>query len=392
MKKSVIILGSTGSIGRQTLDVCELLGIRVAVLAAKSSDELMFEQALRVRPELLVLEDADAAERLRYRCKVEGLRCEVRSGREALLAAAAWPSADTLVAAMVGIAGLEPVLAAIEAGKDIALANKETLVVAGNLVMARAKAKGIALLPVDSEHSAIWQCLASGKPEELESIYLTCSGGPFRGKRKDELANVTLTEALSHPTWNMGGKISIDSATLMNKGLELIEACHLFNVSEEQVEVVVHPESIIHSMVGWRDHSVIAQLGFPDMRLPIQLALTYPDRLPSLERRFDPFAPGASVLHFEKPDEETFRAITLARLAQREGHCLPIVLNAANEVAVNSFLAGEIPFLAITAIVESAMESMAAVDQAAAADLAGILEIDREARQVAGELCTLWAK
>ncbi len=389
MTNTVSILGSTGSIGRQTIEVCELLGIKMACLTARTSSDLLFEQALRVKPDLLVLEEEKQALKLQDRCEAAGLTCRVLHGREGLKAAASWDEADTVVAAMVGMAGLEPVVWALEASKQVALANKETLVAGGNLVMSLAKEKNRPILPVDSEHSAIWQCLRSGSAEEVETIFLTCSGGPFRGKLRAELETVTKAEALAHPTWKMGGKISIDSATLMNKGLELIEACHLFSCSEEQVEIVVHPESIIHSMVGFRDHSVIAQLGFPDMRLPIQLALTWPQRLPSLEPRFDPFAEEARTLHFERPDEETFGALALARAAQREGACLPIVLNAANEVAVHYFLNGDLRFLAISEITERVMAKFSNAPYEASMDLETILDIDRKARRYAGELCEL---
>ncbi len=390
MAQTISILGSTGSIGRQTLEVCEHLGIRVACLTARQQLTLLFEQAKKFKPELLVLEDPSQADKLRDLCAQEGLRCQVKHGQEGLKAAASWAGTDTVVAAMVGMAGLEPVIAALEAGKDVALANKETLVAGGSLVMNLARAKACRILPVDSEHSAIWQCLRAGKEDELEKIFLTCSGGPFRGKTREELKSVSQKEALAHPTWKMGGKISIDSATLMNKGLELIEACHLFSCSEEQVEIVVHPESIIHSMVGFCDHSVIAQLGFPDMRLPIQLALTWPKRLPSLERAFDPFSEEASTLHFERADQETFRAIELARAASRDGRCLPIVLNAANEVAVHYFLNGKLSFLGITDITEQVMVKFSGSSADVTADLAAILDIDRKARHVAEELCELW--
>ncbi len=389
MQKNVCILGSTGSIGRQTLEVCRLLNFPVKVLAAHSSCALLFEQIKSFRPELAVLADEEKASELKSLCRDLPFPVRVEGGEEAVSRAAAYPSADIVVAAMVGMAGLKPVLSGIEAGKDIALANKETLVAGGNLVMGAAKEKKVRLLPVDSEHSAIWQCLACGREEELDTLYLTCSGGPFRGRSKEELREVTREEALQHPTWKMGGKISIDSATLMNKGLELIEACHLFSVNEDQVEIVVHPESIIHSMVGFRDHSVIAQLGFPDMRLPIQLALTYPRRLESLERKFDPFSPAASALHFYEADTESFPAINLARTAQREGKNLPIILNAANEVCVGAFLDDKLKFLQITEITARTMEKLSGLAEDYTKSLEAILYLDKKAREQAGEFCRL---
>lgn len=389
MRQGICILGSTGSIGQQSVDVALRLGLKVKVLAASSSAERMYEQIRLLEPELAVLENETRAAELRERCRDEELRTRVEGGRKAVIEAAAYPGCDIVIAAMVGMAGLEPVLKAIEAGRDIALANKETLVVAGNLVMSEAQKRGVSIYPVDSEHSAIWQCLAAGREDEVDTIYLTCSGGPFRGKTASELANVTEAEALAHPTWKMGGKISIDSATLMNKGLELIEACHLFGVDEKQVEIVVHPESIIHSMVGFRDHSVIAQLGFPDMRLPIQLALTYPERLESPERRFNPFDPAASVLRFYEPDVKTFYTLDLARKAQREGRNLPIIMNAANEVSVAAFLAGQLRFLSIMDVTARTMDRLSALGGSYAEELSAILELDRMAREVAGEYCRL---
>lgn len=392
MRKGIAILGSTGSIGRQAIEVCRALDLRVSVLAAGSSEEVMFEQIKACKPELAVLDDPVKASKLRSRCSEAGLKLRVEGGRQAVIDAARDESCDLVIAAMVGMAGLEPVLAAIEAGRDIALANKETLVVGGNLVMKKVREKGVRLLPVDSEHSAIWQCLAAGRDDEVLNVYLTCSGGPFFGRDRASLEGVTAEEALAHPTWNMGGKISIDSATLMNKGLELIEACHLFGLCEDQVEIVIHPESIIHSMVGFKDHSVITQLGFPDMRLPIQLALTYPKRLKSLERRFDPFAPEANNLHFYKPDEETFYALRLARTAQREGRNLPIILNAANEKAVGAFLDGKIAFNAITDICSETMDKLSALNADYTGELGAILELNEMAAKTAGELISLCSK
>lgn len=352
--KNIALLGSTGSIGTQTLDVVRANSDRfhVSVLAANRSDALLEKQIQEFSPELAVLVDDAAAAKLRSRYIG---KTKIISGRQGLLEAAVYSTADIVVTSMMGFAGLEPTMAAIDAGKNIALANKETLVVAGELVMARAKEKGVAILPVDSEHCALFQCLQGEKRESMEKLILTCSGGPFRGKRKEELARVSVKDCLNHPTWSMGKKITIDSATLVNKGLEVIEAKWLYHADYEQIQVVVHPQSIVHSMVQYQDGAVVAQLGSTDMRLPIQYALTYPDRQPSAFRRLDFW--DMQPLTFAKPDMDTFRGLALAYEAGRVGGTMPCVMNAANEVAVEAFLAGGIGFLDIYDIIERTMEA-----------------------------------
>ena len=356
--KNIAILGSTGSIGRQTVDVVlahpELF--TVSVLAANASDELLEKQIEALSPELAVLADEAAAARLKARY---GGKTRIEGGRDAFIEAAAYPAADIVVTSMMGFAGLAPTMKALEARKDIALANKETLVVAGELVMAKAREVGAAILPVDSEHSALFQCLQGEEARCVERIILTASGGPFR-------------------TWELGQKITIDSATLVNKGLEVIEAHWLYDAPYDAIEVVVHPESIIHSMVGFKDGVVIAQIGPADMRLPIQYALTYPKRQSSTFERLD-FSKLAH-LSFEKPDTATFRGLPLAYEAGRAGGTMPCIMNAANEVAVAAFLAGRIHFLDIYAIIERTMEKCA-VQKAPTLD--DLFAADGEARRVA---------
>ncbi len=384
MTEALVILGSTGSIGTQTIRVCQQLGIRVLGLAAGRNKELLYQQALSVRPEIISLADAADALEIKQRLASQGLQPEVLSGPEGNLAVAAWPGADTVVAAMVGVAGLEPVLAAVRTGKTIALANKETLVAGGQLVMDRIKQSGSHLYPVDSEHSAIWQCLAAAPENSLEKIFLTASGGPFRGRSRAELASVSVQEALDHPTWQMGGKITIDSATLMNKGLEVIEAHWLFDCPGDKIEVVVHPQSIIHSMIELKDGSILAQMGFPDMGLPIQLALTWPQRLPSASRPFDPFSAGP--LTFEPPDLATFPLLGLAYAALAQGGLMPAVLNAANEVAVNSFLAGRISFNDIARLVETCLDLYLQKGAVTQSSFDAIMEQDSWARKTVSDL------
>ncbi|NLM77184.1 MAG: 1-deoxy-D-xylulose-5-phosphate reductoisomerase [Ruminococcaceae bacterium] len=356
MTKSIVLLGSTGSIGRQTLEVCERMGIRVCALTAGRSLDLICEQARRYHPQLVsVARESDAAE-LRQRLADCRPAITVMHGQAGNIAAATIPEADTVVAAMVGVAGLEPVLAAIRCGRTIALANKETLVAGGALVMPLLSRYNSRIYPVDSEHSAIWQCLAAAPPKSLRRILLTASGGPFRGRSRQELNHVTLAQALNHPTWRMGGKITIDSATLMNKGLEVIEASWLFDCPTEKIEVVVHPQSIIHSMVELQDGSVLAQMGFPDMKLPIQLALTWPRRLPGDGRPFNPFDRQAGTLTFEQPDRQAFPLLQLAYDAAKAGGTLPAVMNAANEVAVGLFLQERITFTVIADLVRQVMD------------------------------------
>ena len=352
--KQLAILGSTGSIGTQTLDVArshpELF--QVTVLAANTSDVLLEKQIEEFCPSLAVLADEKAAARLRERYRG---KTEIRGGAKALLEAAAFDGVDMVVTSMVGFAGLAPTLAALEAGKTIALANKETLVVAGELVTALAKEKDIPILPVDSEHCALFQCLQGERRDTVERLILTASGGPFRGKTTEELRSVTVADCLKHPTWSMGKKITVDSATLVNKGLEVIEAHWLYNVPYERIDVAVHPQSIVHSMVEFRDGAVMAQLGLPDMRLPIQYALTYPSREQADYGRMD-FRAGMN-LSFEAPDMNTFRGLSLAYEAGKAGGVMPCVLNGANEEAVAAFLGGRIGFLDIYDCIERAMDA-----------------------------------
>ena len=375
--KNIAVLGSTGSIGRQTVDVAlahpDLFS--VSVLAANANDALLEEQIEALSPDLAVLADETAAARLKERYRG---RTRIEGGRDAFIEAAAHPAADIVVTSMMGFAGLAPTMKALAAKKNIALANKETLVVAGELVMAKAREMGVAILPVDSEHSALFQCLQGEEARSVERIILTASGGPFRGKSKDVLEKATLKECLAHPTWQMGQKITIDSATLVNKGLEVIEAHWLYDAPYDAIEVVVHPESIIHSMVGFKDGAVIAQIGPADMRLPIQYALTYPKRQSSTFERLD-FSKLAH-LSFEKPDTATFRGLPLAYEAGRAGGTMPCIMNAANEVAVAAFLAGRIHFLDIYAIIERTMEKCA-VQKAPTLD--DLFAADGEARRVA---------
>ena len=352
--KNLAILGSTGSIGTQTLDVVRDLPemFRVAVLAANTSDKKLEAQIDEFRPELAVLADEAAAERLKARYKGA---TKILGGEDGLVAAAVFPAVDMVVTSLMGFAGLAPTLAAIRAGKNIALANKETLVAAGELVRREASAHGAEILPVDSEHSALFQCLQGEKRETVESLILTASGGPFRGRRKESLAGVSIGDCLKHPTWSMGRKITVDSATLVNKGLEVIEAHWLYDMPYDKIKVVIHPQSIVHSMVAFQDGAVMAQLGVPDMRLPIQYALTYPERMVSTLARLDFARLGA--LTFEEPDTKTFRGLDIAIEAGRAGGTAPCVMNAANEIAVAAFLDGSIRFLDIYDIIEQTLSA-----------------------------------
>ena len=364
--KNIAVLGSTGSIGTQTLAVAaanpELF--RVMVLAANTNEKLMAEQIERFSPELAVMADEAAAARLKKRYIGQ---TKILAGREGILAAAVYRNVDTVVTSMMGFAGLEPTIAAIEAGKNIALANKETLVVAGEIVMRLAAEKGVAILPVDSEHCALFQCLQGEHKDSLEKLILTASGGPFRGRQASELRQVSIKDCLNHPTWSMGKKITVDSATLVNKGLEVIEAKWLYGVDYDQIQVVVHPQSIVHSMVQYKDGAVIAQLGSTDMRLPIQYALTYPQRVQSDFERLDFWQ--MQDLTFEKPDSATFRGLALAYDAGKRGGTMPCALNAANEVAVAAFLAGQTGFLDIYSIIEKTMQAHTVKMQPELADL-----------------------
>lgn len=378
--KNIAVLGSTGSIGTQTLDVVRMHPDRlhVEVLAANSSDELLEAQIKEFQPKLAVLHDAAAYKRLKERYTGN---TELACGEEGLVAGAVDDSVDTVVTSLMGFAGLRPTMAAIEAGKNIALANKETLVVAGELVMKRAAEKGISIMPIDSEHGALFQCLQGEDRTKVDKLLITASGGPFRGMKKEQLKNVSVAQCLSHPTWNMGRKITIDSASLMNKGLEVIEAKQLYGVSYDQIQVVVHPQSIVHSMVQYVDGSIIAQLASTDMRLPIQYALTYPERLACPAPKLDFWQ--MKDLTFEKPDTDTFRGLALAYEAGRIGGSMPCVMNAANEVAVDAFLRERIGFLDIYDIIEEAMQSHITIIEPSLDEL---FEVDAKIRRQVKEL------
>ncbi|MBP2642458.1 MAG: 1-deoxy-D-xylulose 5-phosphate reductoisomerase [Firmicutes bacterium] len=377
MRKRLAVLGCTGSIGTQALEVAAAHQetIEIVALAAYQNDEVIEKQIEQFRPKVAVLVDNDAAERLtkRYRGQTE-----ILTGEEGLLLAATYAEVDVVLTAMVGFAGLKPTLAAIEAGKDIALANKETLVAAGEIVTKLARGKGVALLPVDSEHSAIWQCLGNNAQKNVSKIILTASGGPFRGYSPEQLKDVTVESCLKHPTWSMGKKITVDSATLANKGLEVIEAKWLFDVEYDQIEVVVHPQSIIHSMVEFVDGAVLAQLGVPDMRVPIQYALSYPERLAGRDNTLDFRNVGA--LTFSSPDLDVFPSLKLAFDAGKAGGTMPCVFNAANEIAVHAFLAGRLPFSKIPDIIQRTMYRHEIVSQPT---LEAVITADAWAREFA---------
>jgi len=372
---NIAILGSTGSIGRSSLDVISTFPdrFRVTYLTAHRNVDLLAEQIHRFRPRGVVLPDESSAHRLRY--LVDGTT-ELLVGEEGLYEAVSREDVDTVVSSLVGFAGLLPTLRAIEAGKDIALANKETLVVAGELVMQKVREHGVKLMPIDSEHSAILQCLQGEDTQSVARLILTASGGPFLHVDRESFAHITPAQALQHPTWKMGNKITIDSATLMNKGLEVIEAHWLFGLAPDKIDVVIHPQSIIHSMVEFVDGSVKAQLGIPDMKLPIQYALTYPDRPRSVFQRLD-FAALQSMTFFA-PDMEKFRCLALAFRALRCGGTAPAVMNAANEVAVHEFLKGRLGFSAIPDVIEAALASHRAVQHP---QLCDILRADTETRE-----------
>ncbi len=375
MTKTIALLGATGSIGRQTLEVVRELGLSVAALTAHTQIDLLERQARQLMPRLAVLYDEAAAQELRRRLRGTGI--EVMAGEEGLLAAATLPEADTVVTAVMGSVGLKPTLAAIRQGKRIALANKETLVCAGELVMDAAAQYGAEIVPVDSEHSAVFQCLQGCRDRgEVKRILLTCSGGPFYGRTFEELERVTAADALRHPNWHMGPKITVDSATLMNKGLEIIEAMRLYRLPAEQVQAVIHRQSIVHSLVEYRDGALLAQLGTPDMKLPIRYALTYPYRAESPDAPLDLLTCGA--LTFAPPDETAFPCLRLARQAAKTGGTACAILNGANEAAVGLFLAGEIGFNDIPRRVERAMERVPVQYKPSLAD---ILEADGAARR-----------
>ena len=374
MMQAISVLGSTGSIGRQTLDVAAKLGTRVVCLAAGQNLDRMEAQCRQFHPRLAVMATREAAAALKLR--LGDCAIEIMYGMQGLLAAATLPEADAVVTAVVGMLGLRPTLAAIDAGKRICLANKETLVCAGELVMARAREKGAEIIPVDSEHSAIFQCLMGQPKNRVRRLLVTCSGGPFYGMTPDELKNVTKHDALCHPNWTMGPKITIDCATLMNKGLELIEAMRLYGLPLSQVEAVIHRQSIVHSLVEFCDGAVLAQLGTPDMRLPIQLALTYPDRLPSPAPGLDLLT--CRLLTFDAPDEAAFPCLRLAKQAAAQGGCACAALNGANEAAVALFLEEKIGFYDIPRLVEAALAQAPGTKDP---DLEMILAVDAAARQ-----------
>lgn len=352
--KKIGILGSTGSIGTQTLEIVRAYSedLKVTVLAAGTNVNLMEAQMREFKPEVVVMWSKEAAEDLRV--KTADLKIPVLCGMEGLLEVSVWENMDVLVTALVGMIGIRPTIAAMKAGKDIALANKETLVTAGHIIMPLAKEYGVSILPVDSEHSAIFQSMQGEKRSQVSKILLTASGGPFRGKKLEEIRTMQVEDALKHPNWSMGRKITIDSATLVNKGLEVIEAKWLFDVSLDQIQVVVHPQSIIHSMVEYVDGGIMAQLGTPDMKLPIQYALFYPDRRPLTGKRVNFYELGQMT--FEAPDMETFRGLKLAYESARIGGSMPTVFNAANEKAVALFLDKKISFLQITELIEECMQ------------------------------------
>lgn len=374
--KNLSILGSTGSIGTQSLETARKCGYSVSALSAYSNVDLIEAQIREFKPKIAALVDENAAKELKLR--VADTDTKVLAGLDGVCECAAYDEADTVINSVVGMAGLRPTLAAIEAGKKIALANKETLVAGGQLVMGKAKTKGIDILPVDSEHSAIFQCL-QGQPTNraLKRIILTASGGPFFGKTREELEKVTVADALRHPNWSMGQKITIDSATMMNKGLELIEAVWLFGVHPSKIEIVVHRESIIHSAVEYTDNAVIAQLGLPDMKIPIQYALTYPERIESLTGELDLTKLG--TLTFYKPDYETFTCMNICREAITRGGLYPAFANSANEQANLMFRKGEIGFLQIGELVERVMNEAPKVEEYTVDD---VDEADKLAREL----------
>lgn len=380
-KKRIAILGSTGSIGTQALDVIreQKAHFEVEVLTANNNLELLIQQALEFKPNVVVIANKDKADALKSALANEPIK--VYSGMEAIAQVVEMESVDMVLTAMVGYSGLIPTIHAIKAKKPIALANKETLVVAGALITQLAKENAVNIYPVDSEHSAIFQCLAGEWHNPIEKIYLTASGGPFRGKKAEELAHVTKQQALKHPNWDMGAKITIDSASLMNKGLEVIEAKWLFNLSVEQIDVIVHPQSIVHSIVQFQDGSMKAQMGLPDMKLPIQYALAYPQRLQASFPRFDFM--NYSSLTFEKPDLQTFRNLGLAFEALKQGGNMPCILNASNEIVVEAFLQDKIGFLQMSDVIEKTMQKAAFINNPTLDDY---IKSDEEARRIAIEL------
>ncbi len=379
--RNVSILGATGSIGTQALEVVKANPerYRVVALTAQYNEVLLINQALAFMPELVVI--GDEGKYLKVKEALAGTGIQVLAGEAALCVAASWPSANFVLTGIVGAAGLKPTIAAIESGKDIGLANKETLVVAGELITELARKHKVRIIPVDSEHSAIFQCLVGEEENAIEKIYLTASGGPFRGKDRAFLANVTKAQALKHPNWVMGAKITIDSASLMNKGLEVIEAKWLFNLEMDQIDVIIHPQSIIHSIAQFKDGSMKAQMGLPDMKLPIHYALAYPKRVESNFPRFNFM--DYPALTFYPPDQESFRNLGLAYSAMKKGGNMPCIVNAANEVVVSAFLEDKVGFLEMSDIIEQCMEEMQFVGEPT---LNNYLETDQHTRIFAGEL------
>ncbi len=380
-RKRIALFGSTGSIGTQALEVIEANPdkFRVTILTAHSNHDLLIEQSLKYQPAYVVIVDSEKF--LKVKQALSGTSIHVMSGEQSLEDAASLDVYDMMLAGIVGFAGLKPTLKALDAGKSIGLANKETLVVAGDIVMRRAVEKRAPIIPVDSEHSAIFQCLVGETRNRIEKVILTASGGPFLGKKPNYLVNVKREHALQHPNWSMGAKITVDSATLMNKGLEMIEAKWLFNLRPEQIQVVVHPQSIIHSMVQFEDGSIKAQMGLPDMKLPIQYAMAFPMRIPNDFPRFD-FARSAQLI-FEPPDIKTFRNMALATEALYKGGNLPCILNAANEIAVFGFLRNRIGFLDMTEVIERTMLKIPYIEHPT---LEEYFESDGEARNFAASL------
>ncbi len=379
--KRLAILGSTGSIGTQALEVVSANPqlFEVEVLSAHSNASLLIEQAKEFKPNAVVITDESKYETVKS--GLASLPIKVFSGASALNEVVQWDTVDTLLGAIVGFAGLESTLAAIDAGKQIALANKETLVVAGELVMQRAAEKRVQIIPVDSEHSALYQCLVGENWNSIEKVILTASGGPFLGRKPNYLVNVKASHALQHPNWSMGAKITIDSATLMNKGLEMIEAKWLFGLDNDQIEVVIHPQSVLHSFVQFIDGSLKAQMGLPDMKLPIQYALAFPHRIANDFKRFN--FRDFPKLHFDQPDYKTFRNLALAREAMEKGGNMPCIMNAANEIVVNAFLQNKVDFLEMSEMIEKTMSKIGFVEHPSLEDYKSS---DREARILAAEL------
>ena len=380
MEKTIAVLGATGSVGQQALEVAASRGYRVDYLTAASNVGAMENLARRFKPRAVNMTDPAAAAALKTALADTDVR--VTSGKKALLDGIAESAADVVVNSILGGAGLLPTLATIDAGRRLALANKESLVMAGSEVMSRAAARGVEIIPVDSEHSAIFQCLKSGRQSEIKRILLTASGGPFFGRSRDELCRVTVADTLAHPTWRMGRKITVDSATLMNKGFEIIEATHLFGVEPDAVEVLVHRESILHSAIEYLDNTVIGQMSLPDMRMCVQYAVDYPCRMPSASAALDLFSVGS--LSFARPDTEAFSLLFLARRAIAAGGATPAVMNAADEIAVEAFLTERIGFYGISDLVCATVEKLSAAKNAQSVD--EILAYDKEARAVAKSL------